>query len=317
MRMWMRMQRIVAHLRAFSNRNFRSSNEVNQLNELSLRAEDIDMTTIGILSSINFNTAMQNSFMAGLNMAASPPTLNIQDKKGYGKQLLDAATYLVGQNVDLIATFGGLIACAAAQKKDATVPFISLVGAVPSGTPAPGTAPFSGCVSLESFTLDVVRLSWLSNIQMYAPATVGLLYNSNSTMANQELAAWKSANGGQAVDATNGWADPTQFGNDFSKFGGSIQAVVISADPYFYKNRETLVPAANTAGFYMCYPFRGYANTNTGPTANNAVIFGPDLSGQNNQDAAYYQMGIMAAAVINKTPFQTINKHVAQIIYPL
>jgi hypothetical protein len=277
------------------------------------------MTTIGIASSIEFSTEMQSSFLTGLNQATAP-TLNIQDKKGYGQGLQDAVTLLVTQNVDLIVTFGGLIACKAAQLKDTTIPFISLVGGIPSGFTAPPSGVFVGCVSLESFTLDVVRLSWLNNIRLIAPANVGLLYNSHSVMAQQEVTNWQAAHGGQAVDAVNGWKNPTQFGADFSTFGAGIQAVVVSADPYFYKNRDNLIAAANSSLKYICYPFRGYANksSTTQPTPGKAVIFGPDL--HQGPDAAYSKMGVMAASTApfgGANPTPAVNKDVAQIIFPL
>jgi hypothetical protein len=135
-------------------------------------------------------------------------------------------------------------------------------------------------------------------------------------MANQELAAW---GGGQTVDATNGWNNPANFNLDFNNFGGGINAVVVSADPYFQRHRDDLIAAANPSGKYICYPFRAFANVGGAhrPTSDNAVIIGPDLHA-NNPDGAYFMMGAMTTAILNgSVPNPGVNKRVAQIIFPL
>jgi hypothetical protein len=277
------------------------------------------MPGIGILSSIDYSARMQASFDAGLNMSPLPYIAPPQDGLGYGTSSLNAGLDNLAQdsNVSLIVTFGGLMPCLAAIAHSAR-PFISLVGGL--GAPGfvnPPNNRFLGCISLDSFVLDEVRIAWL-HTQGYAAANIGLLYNSQSVMGPLEAAAW---GGGQTVDAVNGWNNPTHFDQDFDNFGGAITAIVISADPYFQRHREDLIPAANNSAKYICYPFRGYANRNGThqPTRGRAVIIGPDLVA-NNQDGAYFLTGAMAAAVglVQPTaPNPAINKGVAQVIWPL
>jgi hypothetical protein len=171
---------------------------------------------------------MQASFEAGLNMNPLPYIAPPQDSLGYNTNSLNTGLDNLAQdaNVTLIVTFGGLMPCAAIAHS--ARPFISLIGGL--GAPGffyPPHTNFFGCISLESFVLDEVRISWL-HTQGFAAANIGLLYNSHSVMGAQEVAAW---GGGQPVDAVNGWNNPTRFGDDFNNFGGGIVAIVpISTD---------------------------------------------------------------------------------------
>jgi hypothetical protein len=255
--------------------------------------------TIGILSSIHYSGAMQTSFLAGLNM---PAHFNILEDKGYGQDLRDAAVTLEGSGANLIVTFGGLVACDAAKHAGGSIKFISLIGGLPSGFIPPVDGNFVGCCSLQSFTHDGPRITWLVNNAKAANAqNVGLLYNSHSVMGPVE-ASPPNWTGGAVVDAVNGWTDPANFPRDFAGFPGNIQAIVISADAYFHKHKDALISAANGSGKYICYPLLTYRNTNGSvqPTHGNAVIIGPDLHGVNPIDpqSAYYQMGVMAATVL-------------------
>jgi hypothetical protein len=277
------------------------------------------MPGIGILSSIDYNPRMQARFEAGLNTHPLPYIAPPQDSLGYDTTALNMGLDNLNNdpNVSLIVTFGGNIVSDAAIHHAVRPPFISLVGGV---IVTPPQNQFWGCVSLESFVLDSVRLAWL-NTQGFVSANVGLLYNSHSFMHAQELAAWAAAGGGQVVDATNGWNNPTHFGDDFNNFGGGITAVVISADPYFQKNRDNLILAGDNFRKYICYPFRDYANLGGAhqPTHGRAVIIGPDLLA-NNQDGAYFLMGAMAASTgpnFDQHPNPAVNKGVAQVIWPL
>jgi hypothetical protein len=259
----------------------------------------VAVSTIGILSSIHYNGAMQTSFLAGLNTLAH---FDILDDRGYGQPLLDAAVSLEGSGASLIVTFGGLVACRAAEQAGGNIKFISLIGGLPPGFTPPVNGNFVGCCNLQSFTHDGPRVTWLVNNGKAASAqNVGLLYNSHSVMGPLEAAA-PNWTGGAVVDAANGWTNPANFPRDFAGFPKNIQAIVISADAYFHKHKDDLIAAANGSGKYICYPLQTYRNTSGihRPTHGNAVIIGPDLHGINPIDtqSAYYQMGVMAATVL-------------------
>ena len=100
--------------------------------------------------------------------------------------------------------------------------------------------------------------------------------------------------------ATNGISDPTKFGADFDNLvSAGAKAVVISAAPYFHKQREDLIKAANSSGLYICYPLLSYRNAsgNNQPTPGMATLYGPELV--NGTGNAYELMGAMANAVLS------------------
>jgi hypothetical protein len=259
------------------------------------------MPGIGIMSSIDYSAKMQKAFEDGIKTIINPlpyihnPPL---DKLGYKAANLAAAlaTLLGDGQVTLIVTFGGLIACGAAKGNNQKSVISLIGGTLPNYTPPSGM--FVGCCNLQSFTQDGPRITWLvNNGHAAAAANVGLLYNPQSVMANDETQSWT---GGTTVAANNGVANPANFGLDFAQFPANIQAVVISADPYFNRHRNDLILAANNSTKYICYPLLSYRNLNgvNHPTHNNAVVIGPDLH-EDNAQSAYWQMGVMAATVLN------------------
>jgi len=118
-------------------------------------------------------------------------------------------------------------------------------------------------------------------------------------MMQDEIKGW---NGGQTVAATNGFNKPSDFGKDFAQFGSDIQAIVISADPYFSLNRDDLIDAANGSRRYICYPLGSFRNTNGHhkPAPGNAVLIGPFHTvppAAPHISNPYFRMGVMAATV--------------------
>jgi hypothetical protein len=264
------------------------------------------MSGIGILSSIDYSNDMQTSFQAGYQSVGALPYLTFIDKVGYKSAKLRPAlnTLLNNAQVTLIVTFGGLVVNNVAQAYS-TKTFISLIGGQPTVNPPSGY--FAGCCDLESYARDADRVAALTNPQnashfpgggAFQAANIGLLYNSHSSMSQDELDTWSELNAGTAVDATNGVGNPSNFSLDFNQFPQNIQSIVTSADPYFHRYRNQLISAANGTHKYICYPLHSYRNTGgIQPNVGLACIIGSDLTG-NNADGAYYRMGVMAARVI-------------------
>jgi len=269
---------------------------------------DNSMPTIGIVSSIDYNAEMQTSFLAGLNMNPVPNFI-ILDKRTYAAvPLQNAVDALIAAPVDLIVTFGGLVAWNAAWVRTPAhgIRFISLIGGQPAaGFTPPPSGLFVGCCDLQSYSQNLIRINWLrAHVAGVGnnPANIGLLYGSHSVMRTDELNAWIAAGGGQRVDATNGYTNPATFNVDFNGFLPGITAIVISADPHFHRFRDPLIQAANGSGRYICYPLPSYRNPNgsSQPTPGNAVVIGPDFYRLNpiNANAAFHQMGVMARNVL-------------------
>jgi hypothetical protein len=220
------------------------------------------MPGIGILSSIDYNAEMQASFQAGFtSVSALPYIAPVQDHIGYNLGNLNTALNALNTDATLnvnaansvIVTFGGFVASNAAIL-GCKFKFVSLVGGTPA-IPVPSW-PFVGCCNLESFVTNTARINWLSNPAnagnfpngaAFPLANIGLLYNRYSAMAPFET-NWRGAGGGpQIVAADQGVAAPANFNLDFNQFSATIQAIVISADPYFHRHKDDLIAAATGA----------------------------------------------------------------------
>jgi hypothetical protein len=278
---------------------------------------------IGILSSILYDARMTASFNAGL--APLIPTPNAPPGSGqvYIAPVLADLTYHTNKiqaaiqqfnaddNIGLIVTFGGNVTCSVAGQY-ATKPFISLIGGLLSNDPTPPTGFFAGAVSLNSFGMDADRITDLVNNKpkVGSPDDIWLLYDPRSLMAAGEV---NNFGGGGATPATNGISDPTKFGSDFDTMvAAGAKAIIISAAPYFHKQRYDLIGAANKSGLYICYPLLGYRNANgtNQPTKGMATLLGPDLvDGSGN---AYGLMGAMASTVLSgnslSAPLQSVQQ---------
>jgi hypothetical protein len=271
---------------------------------------------IGLVSSIDFqSTKVQAAFQAGLG-TISGLTYAYKDKVGSNRtKIADAISKLNGdQNVTLIVTVGGLIVCNEAIV-NSTKQFISLAGWLPN---SPFSQPannslFRGCVTLDSptGTNNTNRINYIHTTWDVPITNIVLLYDPDTAMATQEIANW---GGGTPVPLDN--SNPDSFSDVFGNLPATVQAVVISAAPAHHKHREQLISAANKWGGYVCYPLLSYANAggNNQPTSGKALTYGPDLEGNNsnNNPGAYYQLGQMAATILNNQNPSQLVVHVGQ-----
>jgi hypothetical protein len=267
---------------------------------------------IGIVSSILYDAKMTTSFNAGLDsdtVYIAPPSADL----GYRTKQLKAAIqqFNADDNIGLIVTFGGNVTYNVAGQY-ATKPFISLIGGLLPNNPTPPTGLFAGAVNLNSFGMDDDRIADLvnNNPKVASPNDIWLLYDPRSSMASAEQ---NDFNGGGTTPATNGISDPTKFGSDFDAMkAAGAKAVIISAAPYFHKQRDPLIGAANNSKLYICYPLLGYRNTGgtNQPTKGMATLLGPDLVDGNGN--AYGLMGAMASTVLSgnslSAPLQSVQQ---------
>lgn len=270
---------------------------------------------IGVLSSISFDgTNLAGAFLKGLG---NPRIyVNIQDNLGYSPKSLHNGIQTLNNdtNVGLIVTAGGLVSAQeAAKATGATLPFISLVGGTPGHFPSPGQGYFRGGVSLETFAHNPHRVSHLKRLGI-PEDKVCLLSNPNSHMAPAETAAWVSKGRGPVFTAgasaglgTSNSA--TTYRPAFAAIAAAdMQAVVVSADPFFKETMEDLIEAANdwlSSGRdrRICYPLHDYANASgrCKPTRGH-TLHGPIL------EEAYELLGKTAADFLagKPTTLQTI-----------
>jgi hypothetical protein len=267
---------------------------------------------IGIVSSIDYDAEMTTAFNAGLlpliPTQTSPPSEGYVyippalDKLKFQPQDIITAIQQHNDDADigLIVTFGGNFTWSIANQY-ATKPFISLLGGV---LPNMQMSPFfAGGVTLNSYETDPARIADLVNVKPKVLASeIWLLYDPRTLMANQELKNWT---GGGTIPATNGIGDPTKFNLDFENIPNAAKAVVISAAPYFLRQRNNLIPAANASNLYVCYPLLRYRNSDAAkalqPTHGVTTLLGPDLC--EGAITAYGFMGSTANTVLSgQTP---------------
>jgi hypothetical protein len=265
---------------------------------------------IAIVSSIGFvGTRHQQDFMAGLNIP-NLPAPSIEDNLGYSFQALSTAAgeFDNDSSIGLVITCGGLIAWNAAMNSLTNKSFISLIGGTPGNFPTNAQNKFIGCVNLNTYGADGMRISYLIKNGINSKTDICLLYNPNSLMATAEIAT-SNWGGATPVPATNGLGDPTKFSLDFNNI--SQHGVVISADPYFFHQREQLIAAANASGKSICYPlfsFRNIGGVNR-PTRGRSFAIGPDLYGVN---GGYYMLGQMAKQYLNSGTVSPFMQYPAQ-----
>jgi hypothetical protein len=255
-----------------------------------------------VLSSISFSgTKLADAFLKGL----SRPEIHVavKDNSGYEPKSLHNGVHALNNDVHvgLIVTAGGLVvAQEAAKPTGATLPFISLIGGTPGAFPCVGQGYFRGGVSLETFAHNPHRVAHLKGLGI-PEDKVCLLSNPNSFMSPTEMAAWVAAGRGPVISAG---ASPgmgpknsvTTYAPAFAAIeAAQMQAVVVSADPFFKDTMDDLIDAANRwlaagTGRRVVYPLHDYANPagRCKPSAGH-TLHGPDLG------EAYELLGRTAA----------------------
>jgi len=254
---------------------------------------------LGTLSSIDissFDAAVQYGF--GSNNYAK------RDRKKYvSSDLKQAKNDLINiENCNVLATVGGTVVHKAIVGDSNNVPFVSVLGDTLDLSNLPSLGACKGGISLNSWRSNKARVSYL--IKKFATidpsftvSNIGLYYNSNSAMSPDEISDWNNnpAIGlakpmtGATRDALGNPQNADTFAQDLNNTSGffpdTVKAIVISADPFFQDNKNSLIYALNTwlvqdaTRKYIMYPLQDYRNTGgtSQPTGGKATLYGPDL----------------------------------------
>jgi hypothetical protein len=270
---------------------------------------------IAVISTIKFNsTSLKKAFEAGLKGA----THKVVEKVGFVRNDMDQAVLGLDdlQKYDLIVTVGGLALAIAALnilKSAGDVPFISLVGGKVADTfPGKITKNFWGGVLLNTFGHNddrVFHLTGDDNMGMHKfPASdICLLVNPHSGCYAEETANWPPQCG-KIYEA--GTKDEIKSKLMDFKSSGSL-AIIISADPFFQDNMDTLIPAANETDKHVCYPLQDYAmNGSQKLLAKKHTLHGPSLV------AAYTLLGEKAGKVMSDEGARVITPVPTQVVDP-
>lgn len=251
---------------------------------------------VAVISTITFSKEMKQAIATGV---ANP---NIRLKfvyvGSYKKPKLTNRLSKFDNNgrIKLVVTVGGNKAYEAAKSTLSNKPFVSLVGTTPN-TPR---GMCMGGVTLGSPDGNQARVDHLVSLGA-TKNKIGLLCNPNSTMHPVEKANWTDPKGiamapatifpagKSATDENDSDTYEAAF-EDIVKAG--MQAVIVSADPFFQDTMDELVAAANDSGVHVTYPLQNYKNAWESPTPGNAIFQGPDLL------TAYGQLGSVASLVL-------------------
>jgi hypothetical protein len=254
---------------------------------------------VWVVSSIPFSgTNFETQFKKGLGNIAG--TYTTSDNLGYDPATLQAAVKNAGKdNSTLVVAVGGLITGQAAMKVG-TVPFLALTGGTVNFKNAT-SGSFLGGICLDSYKHDTDRITYLMNKLNITADQICLLYNSNAAMAITEQQQFTYS---QSADI-----DPTNVNNasaiytaafnligqmtDASGNPPGIQAIIVSADPFFTQTKESLKTAAGNYPYYMMYPLKEY-KTGTAPKKKHATIHAPN----DDLPTVYKKMGVKARAIV-------------------
>jgi hypothetical protein len=248
---------------------------------------------LGILSSISLYSGFVSAIEAGYNATHHKHL----DAIGYNSGNLQSnfSDLKNKYNCDFVAAVGGLIVHSAIYSLN-VLPFVSLVGAMPSNV----GQYCRGGVSLESWASNPDRIAIA--LAKLAPlvagitaANIGLYRNSASSMASDEANNWTGYT--PVINSTaNGYAMDFNGGpHTASIIPASIQGIVISADPTFQSDKNSLVAAVNTwlsapgTNRYVVYPSQIYIEASPNqPLSTKSTLYGPDLY------QAFYKLGQLA-----------------------
>jgi hypothetical protein len=250
---------------------------------------------IGLLSTIDLTQQLSQAFWSAVNQ-----TKEEKPNAGYkSNDIKNGKSDLkTNKSCKVIATAGGMPAFTALNS-DNDIPFVSVVGMVPSSI----NSQCAGGISLESYKSSL-RRDYLVGLG-HNPANIYLLTNNNSSVFHQaEINDWSS--GGTVLvsyvggDGT-GTNDDTKFSWDWVGGGGqpaiipgNATGIVISDDPFFQTKQSSLMGRANTwlgSGANRRVVFPNYNYSTLGQSnASQMIIRGCDLV------AAYRLLGALASS---------------------
>jgi hypothetical protein len=254
-------------------------------------------TKLGILASIDFQyqgnpptSALAEAVASGYGQSIPKTDVHYSIPKGHVKDNSNRGDLLnpnrSGGPCGIIATIGGLWMNSEVNSDNQNFKFLSLVASAPDTNP-------QGCyggVSLDTWKSNSLRIGWLRKAPRTIPLDHIALYqdqyinNTRGPVQQLEYDNWNSINGHGPIYPSSG-----NFHNDFNTAGGkvhddaNIQAVIISASPYFELHKNDLVTETNAwinAGNnrYVVYPLQIYGEATTPtPQPPGSILYGPDL----------------------------------------
>jgi putative ABC transport system substrate-binding protein len=237
---------------------------------LTVRAQQRAMPVIGYLSSFpaDINPKLTQAFREGLNDAGFFEGRNLTieyrwDEEGRYDRLPMMAADLVGRRVAVLFA-SPIPAALAAKAATATIPIVFAIGSDPVETSLVASLNRPGGnvtgATFLSIELGAKRLELLHDL-VPKIASIALLVNPNNPNAavqTKEIQAATTALGLQLALLSAG--SQSDFDNAFATLVGQrSDALVVSADPFFFSHRDQLVALAMRHSVPAIYYAREFA----------------------------------------------------------
>jgi putative tryptophan/tyrosine transport system substrate-binding protein len=278
-------------------RNFLSVFGAASIWPLWARAQQPTLPTIGFLSSGSPRTFAKflRAFQQGLRDEGFVEGRNLAMKyrwaEGHFDELDSLAAELVGERVALIAATGGMRSAQAAKNATATIPIVFVLGfdpvhlgLVPSFNNPGGNITGATIITTE---LAPKRLNLLYDLDP-SIRNVAVLANPESTSANIEIEELTAAakHTGRPFSVFKAKSASEISAAFASAAEQRVQALVVSADPFFMTQRPQIVGLAATRKMPVIYPFREFVDDG------GLMSYGPRLA------SAYHVAGLYAGRIL-------------------
>jgi putative ABC transport system substrate-binding protein len=210
---------------------------------------------------------------------------------GRYQRLPQLADELVARQVSVLVSAGGLATALAAKRATTSIPiiFTGVDEPVEAGLVASFSRPGGNITGVTAYTqaLVVKRLELLIELVSSADTTAVLINRHNPRAERSMADVYNAAQGSgrKLLIVTAG--DHDEFATAFVNVGSSrAGALLVSSDPFFFSQRETLVKLAAQHAIPTMYEFREFV------VAGGLVSYGTNLA------AAYKQAGGYTARIL-------------------
>jgi putative ABC transport system substrate-binding protein len=204
------------------------------------------------------------------------------------RRLNALAKNLVGQNVELLVAAGGIVSALAAidAARPSGIPVLYVVGRDPSRD---GITNYPKAVGINVKTSDLIPVRHDElKAAIGGNSNIFLLVNPGTRVASDE----KPPFGGKHAEASS----PGELHSAFKRFRQqNVAGVVVSADPFFNTQRQTIVDLAAKFGIPASYPWTDY------------VEAGGLISRGSNLRRVYLKLGATAAELLSGTALEKLD----------
>ena len=265
---------------------------------MAARAQDPAVPLIGFLNSASPApfARLADAFHQGLREGGYVEGRNVMIEyrwaDGQFVRLPELAADLVHRRVSLIVATGGTVSARAAKEATATIPILFIVGPNPigDGLVTSVSRPGGNATGVALYTSDLLpkRLDLLGQLMPRA-ATIALLVNPSDAAYELETKYVEDAMRvtGQQMVLLKASAEKDFEPALVSAVQQRVDALLVSANPFFTQRRVQLVALAARHAMPAGYPWREYTD------AGGLMSYGPSIAG------AYHLIGRYASRILN------------------